>query len=343
MTKYDALLIVSFGGPEGPDDVIPFLENVLRGRNVPRERMLQVAHHYDLFGGVSPINLQNRALIQALRDEFAATGFNLPIYWGNRNWIPYLTDTLRQMCDDGIHHALAFLTSAYSSYSGCRQYREDIAKAQEAVGEGAPSVDILRKFYNHPGFVEPNIDNIMAAFAKLPEDRRANARLVFTAHSIPVGMAQNSQYEAQLAETCKLVAAGLNRPDWHLIYQSRSGSPAQPWLGPDILEYLDSLPAEGVEDVIVAPIGFISDHMEIMYDLDTEAQQRAHALGVNMIRAATVGADPRFVQMIHALIVERMTDDSHRIALGTRGPSHDVCPLDCCLMGAGRPASTTSA
>jgi ferrochelatase len=336
---YDALLVVSFGGPEAPDEVMPFLENVLRGRNVPRERMLQVAHHYELFGGVSPINGQNRALIAALKKELDASGLNLPIYWGNRNWHPLLADTLREMRQDGIRRALAFVTSAYSSYSGCRQYREDIERARESVGIGAPPVEKLRAFYNHPGFVGPNVENLRIALARIPYERRRAARVAFTAHSIPLSMASNCDYQAQLLETCRLVAEGAGHAHWQLVFQSRSGSPMQPWLEPDICDHLRELKSAGATDAVVAPVGFISDHMEVLYDLDTEAQQVAQEIGINMIRAATVGTHPTFVGMIRELITERMTTNPVRLALGTRGASHDTCPADCCLMGtAGRPA-----
>ncbi len=326
---YDALLLLSFGGPEGVDDVIPYLENVLRGRPVPRHRLEEVARHYYLFGGVSPLNDQNRALIAALERDFAAHGLKMPIYWGNRNWRPYLTDTLRQMQTDGVKRALALFTTAYSSYSSCRQYREDIALAQAEIGEGAPEVHKLRVFYNHPGFIEPSIENLRAALAQTPDEHSAS--LVFTAHSIPLAMAKNSNYEAQLHEACRLVADGANRHDWALVYQSRSGSPHQPWLEPDIGEHLRQLKADGVKDVVVMPIGFISDHMEVMYDLDTEAQQIAAELDLNLIRARTVGTHPKFIGMVRELVLERMTENPVRRYLGDRGPSHDFCPGDCCL------------
>jgi ferrochelatase len=337
--KYDALLIVSFGGPEGPDDVMPFLENVLRGRNVPRERMLAVAEHYQHFGGVSPINAQNRALITALRLELLAQGPPLPIYWGNRNWHPLLPDALRGMRDAGVKRALAFFTSAFSSYSGCRQYRENVAEAQATVGEDAPQIDKLRVFYNHPGYVEPVIEHVNVAFGQLPDERRSQAALLFTAHSIPIGMAENCAYVKQLNEACRLVAEGVGHSEWQLVYQSRSGPPTQPWLEPDILDTLRDLAAQGTRDVVVMPIGFISDHLEVLYDLDTEAKQLADELGLTLIRAATVGTHPRFVQMIRELIVERMSDDPVRLAVGQFGPSHDVCPADCCLYTPRRPTA----
>jgi ferrochelatase len=329
---YDALLIVSFGGPDGPDDVLPFLDNILRGRNVPRERMLEVADHYYHFGGKSPINEQNRQLIATLREEFQSYGPNLPIYWGNRNWHPLLADTLRQMAADGIRRALAFVTSAYSTYSGCRQYREDIARAQQEVGRSAPAVDKLRVFFNHPGFIEPMVERGQAALAQIPAERRSGASLVFTAHSIPRAMAEGCRYEVQLREACRLVAEGVGRADWHLVYQSRSGPPQQPWLEPDVGEFLRELHAAGtLSDVVIVPIGFISDHLEVIYDLDTEARQLCDDLCINMVRAATVGTHPRFVRMIRELIVERMTCSADRPALGSLGPNHDVCPDDCCL------------
>ena len=334
---YDALLIVSFGGPEGMDDVIPFLENVTRGRNIPRHRLEEVGEHYKLFDGVSPINDQNRALIAAVQDELATNNLNLPVYWGNRNWHPFLTDTLRQMRDEGVKRVLAFFTSAYSSYSGCRQYREDIQQAQAEIGPDSPAVDRIRVFYNHPGFVEPNVENLQQALHQIPPERREAARVAFTAHSLPAGMARNSAYEAQLLETCRLVASAAGNPAWQLVYQSRSGPPHQPWLEPDILDHLNDLKSQGIDDVVVMPIGFISDHMEVLYDLDTEAVQTAQELDLNMVRAATVGTHPRFIRMIRELIEERMAENPDRPALGTRGPAHDICGAGCCLIGDSRP------
>ena len=328
---YDALLIVSFGGPEGMDDVIPFLENVLEGRNVPRHRLEAVAHHYELFDGVSPLNAQNQALADALRTELAQNNLHMPIYLGNRNWHPFLPDTLRQMAADGVKKALVFFTSAYSSYSGCRQYRENIIDAQTEVGTDAPQVDRLRMFFNHPGFIEPNVELVQAALAQIPEERRAKARIAFTAHSLPTAMAQQCDYELQLQEAARLVAAGVGQAAWQLVYQSRSGPPHQPWLEPDIGDHLEALKAEGVNDVVIAPIGFISDHMEVIYDLDTEAKQLSAELNLNVVRAATVGTHPRFVRMIRELIEERQTPNPIRLYLGDLGPSHDVCPVDCCL------------
>lgn len=333
---YDALLVVSFGGPEGMDEVMPFLDNVLRGRNVPEERKREVAHHYEMFGGVSPINQQNRELIAALRRELDAHGLRLPIYWGNRNWHPLLPDTLRQMARDGVRRALAFVTSAYSSYSGCRQYRENIQQAQLEVGPEAPRIDKIRVFYNHPDFIAANVDRVREALNQIAEERRSAAALTFTAHSIPMSMAECCAYEAQLLETCRLVAGSLNHADWRLVYQSRSGPPTQKWLEPDVCDHLRELKEVGKTDVVIAPIGFISDHMEILYDLDTEARAVADELGLNMVRARTVGTHPAFIRMIRELIMERLDPSHPRRALGERGPNHDFCPATCCL--ASRPA-----
>lgn len=331
--KYDALLILSFGGPEGPDDVIPFLEKVLQGRNVPRERMLQVAEHYQHFDGVSPINQQNRALISALQDELDERGPKLPIYWGNRNWQPLLADALRQMRDDGIERALAFVTSVFSSYSGCRQYLEDIQRAQAEVGEDVPQIDKLRTFYNHPGFIDTMSERVKAALADIPSHRHGTTQLIYTAHSIPDVMAADCEYVAQLTESCRLVSEGLPVATSRLVYQSRSGPPTQPWLEPDICDHLREVKQRGdASDVILVPIGFISDHMEVLFDLDTEAKQVCDEIGVNMVRAATAGTHPRFIRMIRELILER-TNDAEQLAIGGCGPSHDDCPADCCPSG----------
>ena len=319
---YDAILVLSFGGPEKREDVIPFHANVLRGRNVPRERMLEVAEHYYEFGGHSPINDQNRALIEALKQELAANGPSLPIYWGNRNWHPMLPDTLRQMRSDGVKRALAFVTSAYSSYSGCRQYREDIAKARQEVGPGAPEVDKLRQFYDHPGFIGPMVENVKAA----AEKAGGPPELVFTAHSVPMSMARTSRYVDQLEAASRLVAEGAGFELWKLVYQSRSGPPRPPWLEPDICDYLRQ--PDRAKDVIVIPIGFISDHMEVVFDLDTEAQEVAEEVGMNLVRAATVGVDPKFISMIRELIVERIN----------KGPEWSVCEADCCPRPVRQPA-----
>ena len=328
--NYDALLVVSFGGPEGHDDVIPFLENVLRGRNVPRERMLAVAKHYYHFDGKSPINQQTRELIAAIKDELAKHGPKLPIYWGNRNWHPMLADTLRQMRNDGVKRALTFVTSAYSSYSGCRQYREDIARAQAEVGDGAPQIDKLRVFFNHPGFLEATEDRLQEAFAQLPSIPRQNVEIVYVAHSVPMSMASTSDYVKQLEEVRRLASQAIGISSDVLVYQSRSGAPGQPWLEPDILDYLREVKDKNLASaVVIAPISFISDHMEVLYDLDIEARHLCDELSLPMARSKTVGTHPKFIAMIRELILER-TEGAERRALGNLGPREDVCAEDCC-------------
>ncbi|GAA5191645.1 ferrochelatase [Rugosimonospora acidiphila] len=349
--EYDAFLLVSFGGPEGPDDVLPFLRNVTRGRGVPEERLADVAEHYRHFGGVSPINEQCRELLAAIRERFAVDGPDLPIYWGNRNWHPFLTDTVRQMRDDGVRRSLAFVTSPYGSYSSCRQYQDDIDRARAEVGDGAPVIDKIRHYHDHPGHVAPHADAVRAALATLPERENGRTRLVFTAHSIPVSMAESAgavtmaaltgtatgrRYEAQLREVAGLVAGDL---EWDLVWQSRSGPPQVPWLGPDINEHLTALAAGGTTGVVVSPIGFISDHLEVVWDLDTEAAQTAKALGLDYVRAATPGTDPRFVEMIRALVLERTEPGHPREALG-RLPTWDYCEAGCCA--ARRPGPVTN-
>jgi len=352
---YDALLIVGFGGPEKREDVMPFLENVLRGRNVPRERMMEVAEHYDHFGGVSPINAQVRELIEALKPELRANGISLPIYWGNRNWHPMLADTMETMKNDDVQHALGVVLAAYSSYSSCRQYREDIGKARDALGEGAPVVDKMRVFYNHPGFIAANAERVREALTRggasgkwglaprssevpvpistTPDAWPESIHLAFTAHSIPSSMAAHCDYETQLTETCRLVAEAVGIPAdrWKLVYQSRSGRPQDPWLGPDVLDHLRALHDEGVADVIVHPVGFLSDHVEVLYDLDDEAKRLAESLEMHMERSATVGTHPAFVAMLRELIAERIHALPDKPAIGRFPANHDVCPTDCCL------------
>jgi ferrochelatase len=307
VSRYDALLIVSFGGPEKQEDVIPFLENVLRGRNVPRERMLEVAEHYYHFDGRSPINDQNRALIAALKDVV-----KIPIYWGNRNWHPMLADTVRQMRDDGIRNAVAFVTSAFGSYSGCRQYAEDIARARVTVGEGAPEIAKIRPFSAHPAFIEAMADRVRAALAEVPD-----GHLIFTAHSVPLAMAQSSPYVEELNRACAAVASNVEKNAWKLVYQSRSGPPSQPWLEPDICDYLREIRS----DAVIAPIGFLSDHMEVLYDLDTEACAVCDELGVKMVRAGTVGTHPAIIRMIAELMETKQS----------------LCLATCCAAPAKRP------
>ncbi len=328
---YDALLLLSFGGPERSEDVLPFLEQVTRGRSVPRQRLLEVAEHYELFDGVSPINAQNRALLAALLPHLNQGGPRLPVYWGNRNWHPFLTDTLRQMADDGVRRALCFVTSAFSSYSGCRQYLEDIQQAREAVGPTAPEVDKIRVFYNHPGFIESQTERVRDALGQVPDDRRARVQLIYTAHSLPLSMAVHCRYEEQLREACRLVSQQLERAQWQLVYQSRSGRPSDSWLGPDVGDCLAELGQGGqVRDVVLVPIGFLSEHMEVIYDLDVEAAAVCEHFGLNLVRAAVVGTHPRFVRMIWELIQERIDPKAPRLALGTLGISPDVCPANCC-------------
>ena len=341
----DAFLLVSFGGPEGPDDVVPFLENVTRGRGIPRERLVEVGKHYDLFHGVSPINANNRALLAAIETELAAHGPKLPVYWGNRNWGPYLEDAVRQMANDGVKHAVAFLTSCYSSYSGCRQYREDIARAQAAVGAGAPRIDRMRHYFNHPGFLEPMIENTKAALARFDESARDRVHLAFTAHSIPTSMNDGSgptggAYATQLAEASRIVAEAVGAGErFRLVFQSRSGPPAIPWLEPDIGDHLEALHGQGVREILMVPIGFTSDHIEVLFDLDVQAKERAASLeGLRVERASTVGTAPRFVRMIRELVDERRLHTPTKPSLGLLGPSHDVCAPNCCPPPARRPA-----
>ncbi|MDV5148871.1 ferrochelatase [Streptomyces sp. SBC-4] len=358
---YDALLLLSFGGPEGPDDVVPFLENVTRGRGIPKERLKEVGQHYFLFGGVSPINDQNRALLDALRTDFAEAGLGLPVYWGNRNWAPYLTDTLREMITDGRRHIAVLTTSAYASYSGCRQYRENLADALatlEAEGLPLPRVDKLRHYFNHPGFVEPMVEGVLASLADLDPSLRDGAHLAFTTHSIPDSAADSSgpvaehgeggAYVRQHLDVARVIveavreATGVAYP-WKLVYQSRSGAPHIPWLEPDICDHLEELHDSGVSAAVMVPIGFVSDHMEVLYDLDTEATAKAAELGLPVRRSATVGADPRFAAAVRDLVLERAAGERgtrvERCALGALGASHDLCPIGCCPARAERPAA----
>jgi ferrochelatase len=337
---YDALLLLSFGGPEGPAEVMPFLENVTRGRGIPPERLETVAEHYQHFGGVSPINGQNRALIASLRADLDAHDLGLPIYWGNRNWHPLLEDTVRAMAEDGIRRAIVFVTSAYSSYPSCRQYQDDLAAAAEAVGADAPQFDKLRHFFDHPGFVEPQAEALRTALESSDGARRATTRIVFTAHSIPVGMARSAGpagelYVGQLRAASELIAA-VAAPDllWDLVFQSRSGPPTVPWLEPDVNDHLRALAAEGVTDVIVVPVGFVSDHLEVQWDLDVEAAETAAELGLGFTRTPTPGTDPRFVAMVRELVQERLNPTSPKRALSALGPAHDICPAGCCSMPA---------
>lgn len=324
---YDALLLLSFGGPEGPDDVMPFLENVTRGRGVPRERLLEVAEHYAHFGGKSPLPEQ----VRDLRARLAGV-IDLPIWIGHRNWKPFLEDTLREMRDAGVRRAIGFVTSAFSSYSGCRQYLEDIERARGAVGEDAPEVDKIRPFYDHPRYVEAVAANVRAVLAE-----GSSAHLVFTAHSIPHAMADGCDYARQLAEASRLVAETVGAASHSLAYQSRSGPPTVPWLEPDIADELRALHARGVRDVVLCPIGFVSDHVEVLYDLDVEARATAEELGLGLRRAVTASTHPAFLRMIAELIDER-TRGAARRALGALPMKPDACAPGCCPRGAsGRP------
>ena len=342
-TNYDALLFVSFGGPEGPDDVIPFLENVLRGKNVPRERLLEVAEHYNHFGGISPINQQCKDLISALEGDLKANQIELPVFWGNRNWTPLLPDTMRELKQAGARRILAFMTSGFSCYSGCRQYREDVYSAQDQADANDIEVHKIRVFYNHPDFVAVNAENVQKAIDEVGGDDASAVHVAFTAHSIPFSMSSTSDYEKQLNECCRLVAEQLelNENRWNLVYQSRSGRPQDPWLEPDICDHIASLHEDGVKKIVIAPIGFLSDHMEVLYDLDDEALKKCQSLGLEMARAATPGTHPRFVAMIRKLIQERMNTAIPE-CLGKFGPNHDVCPIDCCPAPPRRPPVTQS-
>jgi ferrochelatase len=349
MPAYDAFLLVSFGGPEGPDDVLPFLANVTRGRNVPPQRLAAVAEHYLALGGVSPINQQCRDLLAAVRADFAAHAVQLPLYWGNRNWAPYLADTVQAMADAGVQHAVAFVTSAYSSYSSCRQYLDDIEAARAAVGPAAPRIDKIRRFFNHPGFIEPFAAHATAALACLPADVRDEAHLVFTAHSIPVAMAAASgpaggggRYVPELTEAAGLIAerTGAGAHPWSLAFQSRSGPPSQPWLEPDVNDHLGDLARSGTRAVVVIPVGFVSDHVEVLHDLDTEAAETARSLGLAFARAATPGTSPQFASMVTELVAEHMAEPDSGAsgrpgpgscaALGDLGVPTRSCPAGCC-------------
>ncbi|MBD0292442.1 MAG: ferrochelatase [Jiangellaceae bacterium] len=322
---YDALLVLSFGGPERMEDVGPFLQNVTAGRDVPPQRLAEVTGHYLAAGGRSPINEHNSALVAALEQEFETRGLATPVYWGNRNWHPLLADELARMRDDGIGTAAVFLTSAYSSYSGCRQYREDLAAAAASVGPGAPRLDRLRHCFDHPGFVHANADAVVGALQQLSAERRSGVRLVFVTHSIPTAMAGTSgpagdAYVTQHRVVAERVTAEVarrtgDRHGYDLVYCSRSGPPAVPWLEPDVNDHLGTLAATGVSAVVLAPIGFLSDHMEVMFDLDTEALGTARSVGLAAARAATAGTHPAFVAAIADLFV-------HRAAVG--------CPSRCC-------------
>ncbi len=348
VSPYDALLLVSFGGPEATEDVLPFLENVTRGRGVPPERLAEVAEHYYELGGRSPLNDQNRALLAAVGADLESVGVDVPVYWGNRNWAPYLTETLEQMTADGVQRAACFVTSAYASYSGCRQYRENLWDAVAGAGARAPRLDKLRHYFNHPGFVEPFTEATQAAISSLPDAVRDSAELVFVTHSVPVSMDAGSgpdggSYSAQHLDVAAEIAAacaartGVQR-GFRLAFCSRSGPPQVPWLEPDVNDLMRERAGAGVPAVVVVPIGFVSDHMEVRYDLDTEAAATAAETGLEFARAATPGTDERFVAMVRELLVERAAvergpvsgPDVVRPVVGALPPSWDVCPAGCC-------------
>lgn len=327
------------------DDVIPFLENVLRGKNVPPERMAAVAKHYERFGGISPINQQNRDLIAAIESRFAIDGPDMPVYWGNRNWHPMLADTLSQMSDDGIERALAFVTSAYGSYSGCRQYLENIDNAGKVAaerGKNPPAIKKLRVYFNHPGFIEANADNLRIALEKISPHRRGRVRVLFSAHSIPMAMADGCLYEKQLKETAALVAKAAAAEkyeienyeieNYEVVYQSRSGPPSQPWLEPDVLDRMRELAGTGEDTFVIQPIGFISDHMEVKFDLDIQASELAEELGVELVRAATVGTHPAFIDLIRQLVLEEL-EGAEKLSLGELGLLPEQCQTGCCPSG----------
>ena len=341
--RYDALLVVSFGGPEGMDDVMPFLDNVLRGLELPAPAKRRIARRYEQVGGVSPINAHTRALIAAVRERLERAGPALPVYWGNRNWHPLLPDTLRRMEADGVGRALAFVTSLFGSYQGCRKYREDLHEAVRALRR-PPHVDRLRHGYNHPGFIEACADRVRDALARLPEARRAAAPILFTAHSLPRSAARGAPYEGQLHEAAGLVAEALGdrrrgpgggpRRRWRIAYQSKNASYGpEEWLGPDVGDVLAEERERGARDVVVAPIGFVCDHLEVTLDLDVEAKRRAEEMGLDMVRAATAGTHPAFVDAICGLIRERVAANPVRAVAGAGAPGHDFCPPECCLSG----------
>lgn len=347
MADYDAFLVVSFGGPEGPDDVMPFLENVTRGRGIPQERLEEVSHHYLALDGVSPANEQNRALIAALESEFETRGMGLPIYSGNRNSAPYLTPELERIHADGHRRVLALVTSAYASYSGCRQYREDLARSLAEAGLlGRLAIDKVRPYFDHPGFIAPFAQGIAGALTELAAEgfAVANLRLLFSTHSVPLSMARSSgppgRFDAGGAYVAQHRAAieciledlrgrGVEVPAWSLLYQSRSGPPQMPWLEPDINDALRDVHAEGMRGVVVVPLGFVSDHVEVIWDLDREARETCDGLGVRMLRVATPGTHPDFVSALADLVEERRTGVPP-LALSALGPWPDVCAVGCC-------------
>ena len=301
---FDAVLIVSFGGPQGTNDIRPFLANVLRGRRVTPERVEEVAHHYELFDGISPLTELTQRQADGLRERLVAAGHPLPVYVGMRNWHPFLTDTLRKMHADGVRRTIGFIAAAHHSYSSCQQYRENVASAQEALHKEGGHVDItfVDSWFDHPQFVAANAAHIRDALKRLPGDVRDDARIVFTAHSIPKSMAEASQYEHQLSVSCVAIAEQVGLP-WVLVYQSRSGRPQDPWLEPDVCDYLRRERAQGLAAAVICPVGFLCDHIEVLYDLDHEAANVCTSIGLPMVRAAAVNDDPLFLDMMTDVVL----------------------------------------
>ncbi|GAB2467823.1 ferrochelatase [Promicromonospora xylanilytica] len=357
---YDALLLYSFGGPNEPEDVVPFLRNVTAGKGIPDERLEEVGEHYYGFGGKSPINEQNLALKAALEAELAARGIELPVVWGNRNWAPYTNDAVDELEKLGAQRAVALVTSAFSSYSGCRQYREDLAVTLDKRGQLGPDgstgvqFDKIRSYFNHPGFARANVDAVVEAYAELEAKggSGAAARLVFVTHSIPDTMEAASRishatYSEQHLDLAEVVAAEVaervgHEVPWDLAYCSRSGPPSQPWLEPDVNDHLEALAADGLRDVVLSPIGFVSDHMEVAYDLDTEALATADGLGMTAVRAGTVGTREPFVSGLVDLLLERAAlargDDVTEATVGSLPALRSVCAPGCCLRRDGEPS-----
>jgi len=332
---YDALLLVAFGGPERPADVEPFLERVTAGRSIPPDRLSEVADRYLSVCGRSPLNARMRALLSAVRAELAARDIDLPVFWGNRNAAPLLADAVAEMAGAGVERALAWTATPYASYSTCRQYGEDLVAACSTTGDGAPAIDMIRRHHDHPGLLEPAADRLSDALARLPEDRRDRAHLLFSAHSIPTALADTCDYVAQVREAAKLVAALVDPAGHHpheVVWQSRTGSPRVPWLEPDVADRIEVLAADGVDAVAISPIGFPVENFEITWDLDTDASRRAEGVGVAFARAAAVDDDPRFASMVVDLAVERLDGPAGgpRRGGGALSINPDTCPADCC-------------
>jgi len=327
--SYDAVIVLSFGGPEGPEDVLPFLHNVTRGRKVPQRRLMEVAEHYQAFGGISPINGQNREFVRHLSAELERRGFDLPVMFGNRNWNPYLEDTLATAVQDGYSRILVLVTSAFSSYSGCRQYIEDIEGAIASIDSVTSlAVDKIRPFYNSSGFIQAIQDNLRVTLEGFHDNADQDVQILFTAHSIPFSMAANCEYEEQLREACGLVMDQFGEHPWKLVFQSRSGPPTQPWLEPDIC---DAIEGSHHMNIVACPIGFVSDHMEVLFDLDRDAKNACESRGIKFGRVRAVGTNPKFVSGITDLIEQRCGTMQHVVTLGSQGEWPDRCNVGCCL------------